>query len=112
MAKMKNPLRAWFDSTGTLQREAVAKLDISQSFLTSLLSERPPWPSRALLAKIIDMTGGAVTADQWVRLPDPPTRAEIDEIAATRREVQREVEERLAARRAAAEPAPVRRRRA
>lgn len=108
MAKPKNPLRVWFAEHRVLQRDFTTKLDISQSFLTSLLTERPPWPSRKLMLAIVEATGGAVTADAWMRMPDPPSRAEQDEIAERRRQIRREVEERVAAEKA--KPAPKRRR--
>jgi hypothetical protein len=72
----KNPLRRWFDQCPQPmpQAEFCRRVGISQPFLTTLLHERPPWPSRARLRKIVKVTRGAVTADQWLALDDPPLR--------------------------------------
>jgi len=67
-----NPLRAWFDATGISREAFLAKVPISQSYLTLLLSEAPPWPSRAVMRLMVEATRGAVTADQWLMLDDPP----------------------------------------
>jgi hypothetical protein len=56
------------------QAEFCRRTDISQAFLTTLLHERPPWPARATLRKIVKVTKGAVSADQWLMLDDPPLR--------------------------------------
>lgn len=71
-----NPLKAWFNQypRPMLQREFAERVGISQSFLTSLLSDTPPWPARETLRRIAEVTGGAVTADMWVELADPPPR--------------------------------------
>lgn len=71
-----NPLRAWFESfpRPMLQKDFAKLAGISQSFLTSLLTDTPPWPSRTVMRKITELTKGAVTADMWVELADPPPR--------------------------------------
>jgi hypothetical protein len=73
---MMNPLRAWFEHRPRqmLQKDFAKQARISQSFLTSLLSDTPPWPSRAVMRKITELTKGAVTANHWVELEDPPPR--------------------------------------
>lgn len=72
--KPKNPLRRWFDEKPMPQAEFCRRTNISQAFLTTLLTDRPPWPSRARLRKIVKVTKGAVTADAWLLLDDPPLR--------------------------------------
>jgi hypothetical protein len=67
-----NPLRAWFDETETTREEFLAKVPISQSYLTLLLAKAPPWPSRAVMRRLVEVTDGAVTADRWLELDDPP----------------------------------------
>jgi hypothetical protein len=67
-----NPLRQWFDTTGITREEFLAKVPISQSYLTMLLSETPPWPSRAVLRLLVEATDGAVTADKWLAQNNPP----------------------------------------
>jgi hypothetical protein len=67
-----NPLRQWFDDTGSTREAFLAKVPISQSYLTLLLSEAPPWPSRAVMRLLTEVTHGAVTADRWLELQDPP----------------------------------------
>jgi hypothetical protein len=77
-----NPLKEWLNDTyppRMLQKEFAERAGISQSFLTSLLSDQPPWPARATLRKIIEITEGAVTADMWVEMPDPPPRVDRGE---------------------------------
>ncbi len=95
---IKNPLRAWFaqEPKPMLQREFMAKVGISQSFLTSLLSDRPPWPSRETMRRIVKLTNGAVTADQWMAMPDPMSREEADAAAARRKQITAEVKARMA----------------
>jgi hypothetical protein len=67
-----NPLRQWFDETGISREEFLSRVPISQSYLTLLLSPTPPWPSRAVMRLMVEVTDGAVTADQWLMLSDPP----------------------------------------
>jgi DNA-binding transcriptional regulator YdaS (Cro superfamily) len=76
MKPRKNPLRRWFDSDPKpmVQSEFARRVGISQPFLTTLLLERPPWPARATLRRIVKVTKGAVTADAWLALDDPPLR--------------------------------------
>jgi hypothetical protein len=74
MKATKNPLRRWFDEKPMPQAVFCRRVGISQAFLTTLLKERPPWPSRARLRKICTVTKNAVTADAWMRLDDPPVR--------------------------------------
>jgi hypothetical protein len=73
---MKNPLRVWFEQfpRPMLQKDFAKLCGISQSFLTALLDDAPPWPMRATLNKITEITKGAVTADMWAKMPDPPPR--------------------------------------
>ena len=75
-----NPLRVWFEQfpKPMLQKDFAKLTGMSQSFLTSLLSDRPPWPSRKLMRKITKVTKGAVTAEMWVKMPDPPKREILD----------------------------------
>jgi transcriptional regulator with XRE-family HTH domain len=76
MKPVKNPLRRWFDQEPRpmAQAEFCRRTGISQAFLTTLLLERPPWPTRARLRRIVKATKGAVTADEWLALDDPPLR--------------------------------------
>jgi hypothetical protein len=67
-----NPLRQWFDETKISREDFLAKVPISQSYLTLLLSEAPPWPSRAVMRLLVEATDGFVTADKWLALDDPP----------------------------------------
>jgi transcriptional regulator with XRE-family HTH domain len=71
-----NPLRAWLrrKPKPMTQREFCERVGISQSFLTALLSDTPPWPSRNVMRKITEATEGAVTPDKFVVLEDPPPR--------------------------------------
>lgn len=71
-----NPLRAWFQKfpRPMLQKDFAQLAGISQSFLTALLSDAPPWPSRTTMRRIEELTDGEVTAAQWVKLEDPPPR--------------------------------------
>jgi transcriptional regulator with XRE-family HTH domain len=57
-----------------LQKDFAQLAGISQSFLTALLSDTPPWPSRATMKRITEITGGTVTANDWMALEDPPPR--------------------------------------
>ena len=72
-----NPLRAWFEQSPKpmLQKDFAKKIGVSQSFVTSLLSDRPPWPLRHTMRAITKVTKGAVTADMWVELPEPPPQS-------------------------------------
>jgi transcriptional regulator with XRE-family HTH domain len=74
--KPKNPLRRWFDQDPKpmVQAEFCRRSGISQAALSTLLRERPPWPSRQRLRIIVKLTKGAVTADAWLALDDPPVR--------------------------------------
>jgi hypothetical protein len=78
---MDNPLRAWFNRfpKPMLQKDFARLAGISRSFMTLLLSDAPPWPSRMLMRRITELTKGAVTAEDWVRLPDPPKRQYKDD---------------------------------
>jgi hypothetical protein len=73
-----NPLKEWFSTypRPMLQKEFAERVGISQSFLTSLLSEQPPWPARQTMRRITEITDGAVTADMWVEMEDPPPRVD------------------------------------
>jgi len=74
--KPRNPLRRWFqrDPKPMTQAEFARRVGISQPFLTTLLDEAPPWPSRERMRKIIKVTKGAVTVEEWLALDDPPPR--------------------------------------
>ena len=75
----RNPLRDWFDQfpRPMLQKDFAQLAGISQSFLTSLLSDTPPWPARRVMREITKLTKGKVTANDWVQMEDPPSRAAI-----------------------------------
>ena len=57
------------------QRHFAERLGCTQQYVTLLLSDTPPWPSRRILREIIRITDGAVTADAWLAMSDPPPRA-------------------------------------
>jgi transcriptional regulator with XRE-family HTH domain len=72
--KPKNPLRRWLSQQPMSQAEFARRAGISVPFLATLLQEQAPWPSRSRLRRIVKATRGAVTADQWLALDDPPAR--------------------------------------
>lgn len=67
-----NALRAWFARfPRPMFRADFAKLaGISHSYLSQLCSDNPPWPSRDVLLKIITLTKGEVTADDFLKMPN------------------------------------------
>jgi hypothetical protein len=67
-----NPLRAWLEKQPMSQKDFLEEIEVSRAYLTLLLSTHPPWPSRAIMRRIVKATKGKVTANQWLDLKDPP----------------------------------------
>lgn len=79
MSTPTNPLRAWFDQTPKpmTQRAFARQVGCTYQYVTLLLADTPPWPSRRIMREMIAITGGAVTAEAWLKLPDPPPRIPV-----------------------------------
>ena len=71
-----NALRRWFEKfPRPMFRKDFAQLaGISHSYLSQLCSDRPPWPSRDVAAKIAEITGGEVTIADFVGMAGPERR--------------------------------------
>lgn len=71
-----NALRAWFEKfPRPMFRKDFAQLaGISHSYLSQLCSDRPPWPSRDVAAKIEEITSGEVTIVDFVGMAGPERR--------------------------------------
>jgi hypothetical protein len=66
-----NPLRAWIKDTGTPRLTVTKRLGISQAYLSLLMSNEPPWPSRAVMRRIVELTDGAVGPQHFLAMDGP-----------------------------------------
>jgi len=68
-------LSEWLKISPMSQSELARQLEITPGRVTQLLSEdKPAWPGRSLALKLAEVTGGAVTANDF--LPAQPEVAE------------------------------------
>lgn len=65
-------LVTWLEATGTKRGEFAKAIGVSPAYVTLLCSESPSWPGRDVAARIRDVTGGVVTADDFL----PPAETE------------------------------------
>jgi transcriptional regulator with XRE-family HTH domain len=70
-------LAEWIELRG-MARSAVAEaLGVSPAYVTNLCSPQANWPGRDLMVRIRDMTGGDVTANDFL----PPVSDETADVA-------------------------------
>lgn len=65
----RNRLREFLAQPGSPTRSAFARrIGMSHSYVSQLCNDAAPWPSRETMRKIVEATGGAVTANDFVFL--------------------------------------------
>lgn len=70
----------WLE-TSNMKRTAFAEaIGVRPSYVTLLCSDKPAWPGRKIAGRIRDVTGGAVTADDF--LPPAAKDGAVAEAAA------------------------------
>jgi hypothetical protein len=72
---MSNRLNDWLEKTGTKRADFAKAIGVVPSYITLLCSDEPAWPGRDIATKIRDVTGGAVTADDFLPPSVVPTEA-------------------------------------
>ena len=68
---MSNKLSEWLTTTSTKKADFANAIGVVPSYVTLLCSDKPAWPGRDIATRIREVTGGAVTADDF--LPPAPT---------------------------------------
>lgn len=65
-----NKLDQWLKDTGTRRSAFAEAIGVAPSYVTLLCSEKPGWPGKDVATRIREVTGGKVTADDFL----PPER--------------------------------------
>jgi len=68
-----NHLREWLEKSGTKKIDFAKQVGIAPSFLSMLIADQPPWPSRRVINAIAEATNYEVTANELagVEVPAP-----------------------------------------
>lgn len=65
-----NPLREYLAQPGApTQRDFARTIGVSDAYLSQLLADGPPWPSRDVLVRIAAATLGVVDPNVWAGWP-------------------------------------------
>jgi len=65
-----NPLRAFLAQDGApSQRDFARIIGVSEAYLSQLIADGPPWPSRDVLMRIAAATRGVVDPNAWCGWP-------------------------------------------
>ena len=68
-----NPLRAFLAREGApTQRQFARAIGVSEGYLSQLIADGPPWPSRDVLIRMAIATRGAVDPNAWCGWPPAP----------------------------------------
>jgi transcriptional regulator with XRE-family HTH domain len=68
-----NPLRAFLAQDGApTQREFARAVGVSEPYLSQLIADGAPWPSRDVLMRIAIVTRGVVDPNAWCGWPPAP----------------------------------------
>ena len=59
-------LAAWLETADIKRKDFAERIGVAPSYVTLLCSEAPAWPGRDVAARIKEVTGGAVTADDFL----------------------------------------------
>lgn len=59
-------LAAWIDANDKTRKEVADFLKVSPPYVTNLCSETPNWPSRDVMARLVELTRGEVTATDFL----------------------------------------------
>lgn len=59
-------LADWIEAQGKSRKEVADFLGVSPPYVTNLCSDTPSWPSRDVMAKLREMTDGAVSAADFL----------------------------------------------
>lgn len=66
-----NHLREWLDRNGLKKVDFAKQVGITPSFLSMLLADDPPWPSRRVVHAIAEATNFEVTANELAGIETP-----------------------------------------
>jgi hypothetical protein len=75
---MTNRLNEWLANSGMKKIDFAKAIGVVPSYVTLLCSNEPVWPGRDVAAKIKEVTGGAVTADDFLPAEKPKLRRAAD----------------------------------
>lgn len=59
-------LSEWLEISPMSKAELARKLEVTPGRVTQLLDAKPSWPGRKLALKLSEVTGGAVTANDFL----------------------------------------------
>lgn len=63
---MSNRLTAWLSETGMKRGDFAKAIGVAPSYVTALCADKPAWPGRDVASRIREVTGGLVTADDFL----------------------------------------------
>ncbi len=66
-------LAAWLEEANIKRKDFAEKIGVAPSYITLLCSETPAWPGRDVASRIKEVTGGVVTADDFLPNRDGDT---------------------------------------
>lgn len=66
-----NHLREWLERNGLKKIDFAKQVGITPSFLSMLIADNPPWPSRAVVHAISEATNFEVTANELAGIETP-----------------------------------------